>query len=35
MAKLVASEAGGRVVDRAMQIHGGYGMTKDLRALVP
>ena len=30
MAKLVASEAGGRVVDRAMQIHGGYGMTKDL-----
>ena len=30
MAKLVATEAGGRVVDRAMQIHGGYGMTKDL-----
>jgi acyl-CoA dehydrogenase len=30
MAKLVASEAGGRVVDRAMQIHGGYGMTKGL-----
>ncbi|MCB1548095.1 MAG: acyl-CoA dehydrogenase family protein [Hyphomicrobiaceae bacterium] len=30
MAKLVASEAGGRVVDRAMQIFGGYGMTKDL-----
>ena len=30
MCKLVASEAGGRVVDRAMQIHGGYGMTKDL-----
>ncbi len=30
MAKLVASQAGGRVVDRAMQIHGGYGMTKDL-----
>ncbi len=30
IAKLVASEAGGRVVDRAMQIHGGYGMTKDL-----
>lgn len=29
-AKLVASEAGGRVVDRSMQIHGGYGMTKDL-----
>ncbi|MFQ5382664.1 MAG: acyl-CoA dehydrogenase family protein, partial [Dehalococcoidia bacterium] len=30
MAKLVASEGAGRVVDRAMQIHGGYGMTKDL-----
>jgi acyl-CoA dehydrogenase len=30
MAKLVASEAGGRVVDRAMQIHGAMGMTKDL-----
>ena len=30
MAKLVATEAGGRVVDRAMQIHGGLGMTKDL-----
>lgn len=30
MAKVVATEAGGRVVDRAMQIHGGYGMTKDL-----
>jgi acyl-CoA dehydrogenase len=30
MAKLVASEAGSRVVDRAMQIHGGYGVTKDL-----
>ena len=30
MAKLVATEAAGRVVDRAMQIHGGYGMTKDL-----
>ena len=30
MAKLVASEAGGRVVDRCMQIHGGYGVTKDL-----
>ena len=25
-----ASEGGGRVVDRAMQIHGGMGMTKDL-----
>ena len=30
MAKLAASEAGGRVVDRAIQIHGGYGVTKDL-----
>jgi alkylation response protein AidB-like acyl-CoA dehydrogenase len=30
MAKLVASEAAGRVVDRSMQIHGGYGVTKDL-----
>jgi len=30
MAKLVASEAAGRVVDRAMQVHGGLGMTKDL-----
>lgn len=30
MAKLIASEAGGRVVDRAIQIHGGYGVTKDL-----
>ncbi|HZD26576.1 MAG TPA: acyl-CoA dehydrogenase family protein, partial [Alphaproteobacteria bacterium] len=29
MAKLVASEAAGRVVDRAMQLHGGYGVTKD------
>lgn len=29
MAKLIASEAGSRVVDRAMQIHGGYGVTKD------
>ncbi|TDJ40859.1 MAG: cyclohexanecarboxyl-CoA dehydrogenase [Gammaproteobacteria bacterium] len=29
MAKLVASEAGGRVVDRSMQIFGGYGVTKD------
>ena len=28
--KLVATEGAGRVVDRAMQIHGGYGMTKDL-----
>ncbi len=30
MAKLVASEVGSKVVDRAMQIHGGYGVTKDL-----
>ena len=30
MAKLVGSEAGWRVVDRAIQIHGGYGVTKDL-----
>jgi alkylation response protein AidB-like acyl-CoA dehydrogenase len=30
IAKLVATEAAGRVVDRAMQIFGGYGMTKDL-----
>ena len=30
IAKLVASEAAGRVVDRAMQIHGGMGVTKDL-----
>lgn len=29
MSKLVASEAGSRVVDRCMQIHGGYGVTKD------
>jgi alkylation response protein AidB-like acyl-CoA dehydrogenase len=29
MAKLVATEAGGRVVDRCMQIYGGYGVTKD------
>lgn len=30
MAKLVATEAAGRVVDRAIQVHGGYGVTKDL-----
>jgi alkylation response protein AidB-like acyl-CoA dehydrogenase len=30
LAKIVASEAGGRVVDRAIQIHGGIGVTKDL-----
>jgi len=29
MCKLVASEAASRVVDRSMQIHGGYGVTKD------
>jgi len=29
LAKLVATEAASRVVDRAMQIHGGYGVTKD------
>lgn len=29
IAKLVASEAGGRVVDRCMQMFGGYGVTKD------
>lgn len=29
MAKIVASEAAARVVDRAMQLHGGYGVTKD------
>lgn len=30
LAKLVATEAAGRVVDRSMQIHGGAGVTKDL-----
>jgi acyl-CoA dehydrogenase len=30
MAKLVATEAAGRVVDRAIQIHGGLGVSKDL-----
>jgi alkylation response protein AidB-like acyl-CoA dehydrogenase len=29
MAKLVGSEAASRVVDRSMQIHGGYGVSKD------
>lgn len=29
MCKLVATEAASRVVDRCMQIHGGYGVTKD------
>jgi acyl-CoA dehydrogenase len=30
VAKIAATEAAGRVVDRAMQIHGGMGVTKDL-----
>jgi alkylation response protein AidB-like acyl-CoA dehydrogenase len=30
MAKLIASEASSRVVDRCIQIHGGIGVTKDL-----
>lgn len=30
IAKILASEAAGRVVDRCIQIHGGYGVTKDL-----
>ncbi len=30
MAKLVATEASSRVVDRCIQIHGGVGVTKDL-----
>ena len=30
MAKLVATEAGGRVVDRCMQMFGGLGVSKDL-----
>ena len=29
MAKLIASEGASRVVDRSMQIHGGYGVTKN------
>lgn len=29
MAKLLATEGAGRVVDRVMQMHGGYGVTKD------
>jgi alkylation response protein AidB-like acyl-CoA dehydrogenase len=32
MAKLFASEAAGRVCDRAVQIHGGYGYVKDFAA---
>ena len=30
MAKLFASEMVGRVTDKAIQIHGGYGYTRDL-----
>lgn len=30
MAKVYSTEAAGRVVDRSMQIHGGYGVTRDL-----
>jgi butyryl-CoA dehydrogenase len=30
MAKLYASEAAGRIADRALQIHGGYGYTAAL-----
>jgi butyryl-CoA dehydrogenase len=30
MAKLYASEAAGRVADLALQIHGGYGYSRDL-----
>ena len=30
MAKLVASETAGRVVDRALQLHGGYGYSRRL-----
>ena len=30
MAKLVATEASSRVIDRCIQIHGGVGVTKDL-----
>lgn len=30
MAKLFASEMAGRVTDSALQVHGGYGFTRDL-----
>jgi acyl-CoA dehydrogenase len=30
MAKMLATEASARVVDRSMQVFGGYGVTKDL-----
>lgn len=29
MAKLFASEACGRIVDRMVQVHGGYGYSRD------
>ena len=29
MAKLAASEAAGRIADTALQLHGGYGYTRD------
>jgi alkylation response protein AidB-like acyl-CoA dehydrogenase len=32
MAKLFASEAAGKICDRAVQIHGGYGYVKDFAA---
>jgi alkylation response protein AidB-like acyl-CoA dehydrogenase len=32
MAKLFASEAAGRICDRALQIHGGYGYVRDFAA---
>jgi alkylation response protein AidB-like acyl-CoA dehydrogenase len=30
MAKLYASEAASRICNRALQIHGGYGYTRDI-----
>lgn len=30
MAKLISTEAAGRVIDRAIQVHGGLGVSKDL-----
>jgi alkylation response protein AidB-like acyl-CoA dehydrogenase len=30
MAKLLASETAGAVIDRALQIHGGYGYSRDM-----
>ena len=32
MAKLFASEAAGRICDRALQVHGGYGYVRDFAA---